>query len=95
MSSTMSRENEDANWDDLYDEDGDKVSDDIIKDLNDKLKITTNVDQVANCREDYSKFSQDEEGILSKVECGNILEIYDFSPELKTRDLFNCLSASR
>ena len=83
---------DDLGWESLYDDSGEVVNQEVVDELNGELGIELISDQLANSKLDYSKFD-DEAGFDERsLDCGNILEIYDFAPDLKTRDLMSCLS---
>ncbi|KAH7641487.1 hypothetical protein HUG17_4531 [Dermatophagoides farinae] len=84
--------NDDLSWDNLYDDNGD-----LINDLNNQFEtINIKPENVHKSELDYSKFSEKTStstDISQKFDdSSHILEIYDISPDLKTKDLTNCLS---
>ena len=84
-------------WDSLYDDNGDVVDSEFLNDLNSELGIKAISSQLASSKLDYSKFCDPVSVTddLNDEECGNVLEIYDFSSDLKTRDLIISLSATK
>ena len=82
---------QDLSWDALYDDNGDVINSDFVNELNSQLEINAITDQMARTQFDYSKYINQPEP-QDNSDCGNILEIYDFSSDLKTRDLVTTLS---
>lgn len=86
-----SSKQDELSWDNLYDDNGDVVNNEFVKELNNELGVNTITDQLAKTQLDYSSYvdKYDDDTV---AEVGNTLEIYDFSPDLKTRDLVTTLS---
>ncbi|KAH9416843.1 Coiled-coil domain-containing protein r3hcc1l, partial [Dermatophagoides pteronyssinus] len=94
-------DNDDLSWDNLYDDNGD-----IINDLNTQFEtINIRLENVQKSTANYSKFidkNLDNSSAQppppspsissSATDYSHILEIYDISPDLKTKDLTACLS---
>jgi len=91
-------EKNEPSWDSLYDDNGDVIDNEFVSDLNYELDVKVISNQLASSKLDYSKFS-DQNNLMNpddiSSECGHILEVYDFSSELKTRDLITSLSATK
>lgn len=83
----------DFTWDSLYDDNGEVIDSQVVDGLNDELGVKLVTEQLAASKLDYCKyFNDDVEPSERQHENGNILEIYDFSSDLKTRDLMSSLS---
>ena len=89
-------EPETPSWDLLYDDNGEVLDNDFVNDLNAELEIKAVTNQLALSKLDYTKFCDaSSEGDDSNSECGKILEVYDISSDLKTRDLITSLAATK
>ena len=96
---------EDASWDTLYDDSGDLVKCDLAKSLQTSLKLddeTTHKLTFGRPISDFTDYTSSS-SVNNAVNCDhhldheiypNVLEVYQFSAEFKTRDLFTRISAS-
>lgn len=89
------KENNEPSWDSLYNDSGDVIDSEFVKDLNAELEIRAVQNQLTATKLDYSKFTTNEWSDDSQQDTGNILEVYDFVNDLKTRDLITSLSSAK
>lgn len=89
------KENNEPSWDSLYDDSGDVIDKEFVKDLNSELEIRAVRNQLTATTLDYSKFTTNEWSDDSQTDTGTILEIYDFVSDLKTRDLITSISSTK
>lgn len=88
------KENNEPSWDSLYDDSGDVIDNEFVKELNSELEIRAVRDQLTATTLDYSKFTTNEWSDESQPETGTVLEVYDFVSDLKTRDLIMSISST-
>lgn len=93
--SPNNKEKIEPSWDSLYDENGDVLDNEFVDDLNSELKIKAISEQLASSKLDYSKYCDITVPEEHFEDCGTILEVYDFSSDLKTRDLVTSISATK
>ena len=94
-SNTKTASDDDQDWDSLFDDSGNTLDKNVVNELNKDLQVNSLAKQFASTKLDYNKFEKEDEddAVTPKVECGNILEIYNFSPDMKTADLQSALSS--
>lgn len=94
---------EDASWDTLYDDSGDLIKCDLAKSLQASLKLDDETTHKLTFERPVSDFTDyTSSSVNHAVNCDQIdhemyphvLEVYQFSAELKTRDLFSRISTS-
>lgn len=95
---------ESPSWDSLYDENGDMLDANVANELNAELGTKILAKQLRRTKLDYSKYESNNSATSPKntndnvvgeeTEFGHVLEVYDFAPELKTRDLVIGISAA-
>ncbi|KAL3192968.1 hypothetical protein MRX96_058475 [Rhipicephalus microplus] len=92
MEASLEESHEDAedSWDALFDETGECIDPDVLKNITKALGEI----KVQQAQLDYSKFV-DRSPNLSEEEYGHVLEMYDFPAEFKTKDLVTTLSSCR
>ena len=95
---------EDASWDTLYDDSGDLIKCDLAKSLQSSLKLdddeTTHKLTLERPVSDFTDYTSS--SVNNAVNCDqfdheaypHVLEVYQFSAELKTKDLFSRISTS-
>ncbi|RWS09156.1 coiled-coil domain-containing protein R3HCC1L-like protein, partial [Dinothrombium tinctorium] len=83
---------DDISWDNLYDENGDCVKPELLNEFRETLNLKENDNVTINKTTiDYYQF-QPYTPVIEESEFPHVLEIYDFSADLKTQDLFTSLS---
>ena len=82
-------------WDSLYDDAGNCVDPDLIRDFKTTLKLVEDENiQFRNAASDFSDFAAGSEDCdLTDQEFPHVLEVYDFPDVMKTTDLFSRLAA--
>lgn len=90
-SESPSAEKNEPSWDSIYDDNGDALDNEFLNDLNSELQINAVTHQLATSKLDYTQF---EEPSSDCGPCGNILEVYDFASDLKTRQLVSIITAT-
>lgn len=94
---------EDASWDALYDDSGDLIKCDLAKSLQSSLNLDDETTHKLHYERPVSDFTDYASSSINHiVDCDQIdneahphvLEVYQFSSELKTKDIFSRISSS-
>lgn len=94
----------DDDWDSLYDDSGECVKPELVKDFKKLMKLDEEDDETSrNCSkpiinfeatsQSFNDFIGDSSGSITDHEYGHVLEIFDFPADLKTPDLYTRIAA--
>lgn len=93
-SSQVSKEAEEESWDQIYDDSGECLRPDLIQEFKDSVGISKDTQvNLKLIKGDFSAF-ETKEPMIGDPELPHVLEVYDFSPDLKTKDIFLRISSN-
>ena len=87
------KQEDEASWEEIYDDDGACVKPEILDAFKTTLKINKAEEiEVKSSKLDYFKIQFCEPNVDDDSKFAHVLEVYDFPSQLRTQDLFSSLS---